>query len=133
MNSVTDIVFTEQDIQDHRNRLAPIDARILPRRGNGLPRSGKCSRCGADSGPYATCASCRECGSVGRALNALEEQGLVEKKRDGRRGFLWRAVRRPYVRSAPKIGRNEPCPCGSGKKHKRCCGPEGANHDAPEA
>lgn len=27
------------------------------------------------------------------------------------------------VRSkAPKIGRNEPCPCGSGKKYKKCCG-----------
>ncbi|MDR0356082.1 MAG: preprotein translocase subunit SecA [Deltaproteobacteria bacterium] len=25
-------------------------------------------------------------------------------------------------RSAPKIGRNEPCPCGSGKKYKNCCG-----------
>ena len=22
----------------------------------------------------------------------------------------------------PKVGRNEPCPCGSGKKHKKCCG-----------
>ena len=26
------------------------------------------------------------------------------------------------VRKAPKIGRNEPCPCGSGKKYKKCCG-----------
>ena len=26
------------------------------------------------------------------------------------------------VRVGPKIGRNEPCPCGSGKKYKRCCG-----------
>lgn len=26
------------------------------------------------------------------------------------------------VRSAPKVGRNEPCPCGSGKKYKQCCG-----------
>ncbi len=26
-----------------------------------------------------------------------------------------------YVRATPKIGRNEPCPCGSGKKHKKCC------------
>ena len=26
-----------------------------------------------------------------------------------------------YVRAAPKVGRNEPCPCGSGKKYKRCC------------
>jgi SEC-C motif domain protein len=25
-------------------------------------------------------------------------------------------------RSAAKIGRNDPCPCGSGKKHKKCCG-----------
>lgn len=25
------------------------------------------------------------------------------------------------VRTEPKIGRNEPCPCGSGKKHKKCC------------
>ena len=26
------------------------------------------------------------------------------------------------VRSAPKVGRNDPCPCGSGKKYKHCCG-----------
>jgi len=25
-------------------------------------------------------------------------------------------------RNAPKVGRNDPCPCGSGKKHKKCCG-----------
>jgi uncharacterized protein YecA (UPF0149 family) len=27
-----------------------------------------------------------------------------------------------YKRDAPKIGRNKPCPCGSGIKYKRCCG-----------
>jgi len=26
------------------------------------------------------------------------------------------------VRTTPKIGRNDPCPCGSGRKHKKCCG-----------
>ena len=26
------------------------------------------------------------------------------------------------VRQGPKIGRNDPCPCGSGKKYKKCCG-----------
>lgn len=26
------------------------------------------------------------------------------------------------VRTEPKVGRNEPCPCGSGKKYKKCCG-----------
>jgi preprotein translocase subunit SecA len=28
----------------------------------------------------------------------------------------------PYRRTEPKVGRNEPCPCGSGKKYKKCCG-----------
>ena len=28
----------------------------------------------------------------------------------------------PEVVPAKKVGRNEPCPCGSGKKYKRCCG-----------
>ncbi|WP_027438366.1 SEC-C metal-binding domain-containing protein [Lachnospira multipara] len=27
-----------------------------------------------------------------------------------------------YVREGKKIGRNDPCPCGSGKKYKQCCG-----------
>jgi len=35
----------------------------------------------------------------------------------------------PYERAAPKIGRNDPCPCGSGKKYKRCCGGAGAHDD----
>ncbi len=26
------------------------------------------------------------------------------------------------VREGPKVGRNDPCPCGSGKKYKHCCG-----------
>lgn len=29
---------------------------------------------------------------------------------------------KPITRTAPKIGRNDPCPCGSGKKYKKCCG-----------
>jgi SEC-C motif-containing protein len=29
---------------------------------------------------------------------------------------------RTVVRTSPKVGRNEPCPCGSGKKYKHCCG-----------
>ena len=27
-----------------------------------------------------------------------------------------------YRRIQPKVGRNDPCPCGSGKKYKKCCG-----------
>lgn len=32
------------------------------------------------------------------------------------------ATHEPYVRDGGKIGRNDPCPCGSGKKYKKCCG-----------
>ena len=32
----------------------------------------------------------------------------------------WRS-KRQVVNATPKVGRNDPCPCGSGKKHKKCC------------
>jgi uncharacterized protein len=32
-----------------------------------------------------------------------------------------RAARRQRPLTSEKVGRNEPCPCGSGKKHKKCC------------
>ena len=28
----------------------------------------------------------------------------------------------PFIQTGPKVGRNDPCPCGSGKKYKHCCG-----------
>ena len=33
----------------------------------------------------------------------------------------------PFVRDDRKVGRNEPCPCGSGKKYKQCCGRAGVS------
>lgn len=30
-------------------------------------------------------------------------------------------ISEPYVRATPKVGRNDPCPCGSGRKYKKCC------------
>jgi preprotein translocase subunit SecA len=32
------------------------------------------------------------------------------------------AAKKPVKRASEKIGRNDPCPCGSGKKYKKCCG-----------
>ncbi|MFP4391387.1 MAG: preprotein translocase subunit SecA [Desulfohalobiaceae bacterium] len=32
------------------------------------------------------------------------------------------ATKQPYKRKDPKVGRNDPCPCGSGRKYKKCCG-----------
>jgi uncharacterized protein len=43
----------------------------------------------------------------------------------------WKVVRTPpqtVQRTVPKVGRNDPCPCGSGKKFKQCCGAAGTLH-----
>ncbi len=37
----------------------------------------------------------------------------------------------PERRETPKIGRNDPCACGSGRKHKKCCGQVGAERSEP--
>ncbi len=39
-----------------------------------------------------------------------------------RRVDLQASANAPLRRQAPKIGRNDPCPCGSGRKYKHCCG-----------
>ncbi|UCF09681.1 MAG: preprotein translocase subunit SecA [Candidatus Bipolaricaulota bacterium] len=39
-----------------------------------------------------------------------------------RSGAARRAPKRKPARHGPKVGRNEPCPCGSGRKYKNCCG-----------
>ena len=31
-------------------------------------------------------------------------------------------VAKTIRKQVPKVGRNDPCPCGSGKKYKKCCG-----------
>ena len=35
--------------------------------------------------------------------------------------FMRQMRTKPVVRDYKKIGRNDPCPCGSGKKYKNCC------------
>jgi len=49
--------------------------------------------------------------------------------RDYFRAGEWRQafveVQKPFVREGPKVGRNDPCPCGSGRKFKKCCGDSG--------
>ncbi len=50
-------------------------------------------------------------------LQKPKEQKLVFSGGDGSP-----AVKQPVKRDAEKVGRNAPCPCGSGKKYKKCCG-----------
>lgn len=55
----------------------------------------------------------------------LEHHEIAEfKKVDGQWFFVdGRLVtQQPIVRESAKVGRNDPCVCGSGKKYKKCCG-----------
>jgi SEC-C motif-containing protein len=66
---------------------------------------------------------------------AYEQDGLKDvhhetakfKRENGGPGGAWlyvdgRISPRTIVRASPKVGRNDPCPCGSGKKYKLCHG-----------
>ncbi|GIW73394.1 MAG: UPF0225 protein [Planctomycetota bacterium] len=62
---------------------------------------------------------------VARYRHGAHEIDHVEEALFERQEGSWYFVtgRQPPVRrTSPKIGRNDPCPCGSGKKYKRCCG-----------
>ena len=50
-----------------------------------------------------------------QSINMVTEGGPASKPPQEQR-------REPIVNSGPKVGRNDPCPCGSGKKYKNCCG-----------
>ncbi|WP_155999629.1 YecA family protein [Thioalkalivibrio sulfidiphilus] len=60
------------------------------------------------------------------AIRARQRRWAEEDRRLGLRQDIspsgW-PYTEPYVRSQPKTGRNDPCPCGSGKKYKKCCLP----------
>jgi preprotein translocase subunit SecA len=50
--------------------------------------------------------------------NALQDGPAVDSAQDRAQAD----AQAPFVRDAPKLGRNDPCPCGSGKKFKQCHG-----------
>ena len=58
-------------------------------------------------------------------VRAIEREG-IERPAEPQKFELSRGEgqteKKPIVRKEKKVGRNEPCPCGSGKKYKKCCG-----------
>lgn len=50
------------------------------------------------------------------------ELSFFEKKEDQWFYVDGKTVKIPVTRTSPKLGRNDPCHCGSGKKYKKCCG-----------
>ena len=54
------------------------------------------------------------------SVSTFDEQPAEEPAR--RQAAAEEPPTRPVRRENPKVGRNDPCPCGSGKKYKQCCG-----------
>jgi preprotein translocase subunit SecA len=54
--------------------------------------------------------------------NAMEAPGETEGGEVAMAEPEIRKSQSPFVRQGRKVGRNEPCPCGSGKKYKQCHG-----------
>ncbi|MHC4908917.1 MAG: preprotein translocase subunit SecA, partial [Planctomycetota bacterium] len=54
------------------------------------------------------------------AGTARQQADLEAAQRASRGGPAAKQKRKP-IKAAPTVGRNEPCPCGSGKKYKQCC------------
>ncbi len=52
----------------------------------------------------------------------MEADQRRERQALARQGGPQPVAQEPVKREADKVGRNDPCPCGSGKKYKRCCG-----------
>jgi preprotein translocase subunit SecA len=67
--------------------------------------------------------------AVSTSVDELEEAFQRRKRRELEQARMAGAGdRQPVqqvVRGAAKVGRNDPCPCGSGKKYKKCCGAGG--------
>jgi preprotein translocase subunit SecA len=61
-----------------------------------------------------------EAAEPGAELAAGNSSGTGSGPADGDQGGS--GVKVTFVRQLPKVGRNDPCPCGSGKKYKKCCG-----------
>jgi len=53
---------------------------------------------------------------------ALRREQVAQPVTEGFAGSGAKPVRKPVVNKTAKVGRNDPCPCGSGKKYKKCCG-----------
>ena len=76
--------------------------------------------------------------TVRTVLTCMPRKEAIERKAVAKpilAGFAGNTVRKKTTKinntvvKNEKVGRNDPCPCGSGKKYKKCCGANGADED----
>lgn len=116
-DGVEDLFDLLDDLEDreleHRNRGEPVTPAARERWRDELEELETC---------HQTCRWLIEQGikEVGPARARLLAEATRLADRYGDPEGLLSPAQRPAAR-APKVGRNDPCPCGSGRKYKRCC------------
>jgi hypothetical protein len=91
-----------------------------------------CSRCSVGislahdvyimKGKDILCAACSEVGDPGQFRELFDPQRLTDFQRELTLTRMEQQSKVQPRKAAAKTGRNDPCPCGSGMKYKKCCG-----------
>jgi len=91
------------------------------------------ARLGLGRGPQGVPVETEEQDAMAAAAGVVQATASPEQTTSRRAGAALKAPpsrepsrRRAQERTGPKVGRNDPCPCGSGRKYKKCCGRAGA-------
>lgn len=57
------------------------------------------------------------------SLEETDDEDLEEDEENKNKSYIdYKELHTPFVKKEPDVGRNDPCPCGSGKKYKKCHG-----------
>ena len=59
-----------------------------------------------------------------KKLEGLSQRGKSVEEIEAEEEMIAKAEKVKPIKAAGAVGRNDPCPCGSGKKYKKCCGVE---------
>jgi uncharacterized protein YecA (UPF0149 family) len=73
----------------------------------------------------------QDAGSVSATRAMLMSEGLRAAQQHGDPDGLFQKVRPREHIATRRVGRNEPCPCGSGRKYKKCCEPRDSAGGSP--
>ena len=80
-----------------------------------------------DTGGYGVSENLAATAGVDQGATIGDEGAIDPEAQSGGGGEGGTAVKvKQVVNEAPRVGRNDPCPCGSGKKYKKCCGQNAA-------
>jgi preprotein translocase subunit SecA len=111
-DKITDLVFRMEQVDP--DFLSYLGARWQLDRARTIKEEAPTSTSGGDPAGALT--------ADGQAMRAQQEAGIAASQRQGQATKV-----EPVRNTGKKVGRNDPCPCGSGKKFKACCMKKGGD------